>query len=99
MRPSLPAVGLGVLLSLAASPGFSAAAPHWPGPQGTTLARLDKLPDWSGTWVMTDRARSDFLQSAAAAAGTADSQHLDRRARLPVQRGGLRDGRPRGSGA
>jgi hypothetical protein len=38
------------------------------GPQGDTFESLEKLPDWSGTWVMPDRVRSEFLNSKPATA-------------------------------
>lgn len=41
---------------------FVGAATHtrWPGSQGDTYASIAKLPDWSGTWVQSDR---DFQAS------------------------------------
>jgi hypothetical protein len=61
-------VALGVVMILAGTRMVSAAPTPSPGSQGRTFASLQKLPDWSGTWVMTDRARSEFLSSPAAAA-------------------------------
>jgi hypothetical protein len=40
----------------------------WPGPQGDTYQSIEKLPDWSGTWVMPDQLRGEFLNSKAATA-------------------------------
>jgi len=59
---------LGALMVVVGNVPVSAAPPQWRGPQGTTFASIEKLPDWSGTWAMPDRARSEFLTSTAAAA-------------------------------
>src|SRR5450432_1816406 len=58
---------LGCLTPLLSTPLFGASNPRH-GPQGTSYASAAKLPDWSGTWVMPDLERSEFLNSPAAAA-------------------------------
>jgi hypothetical protein len=58
----------GLATFLATSTPSMAAPKRWAGPQGTTYASIEQLPDWSGTWAMPDRERSEFLISPAAAA-------------------------------
>lgn len=49
-----------LLIAVFAVVSASAAEPqevaHWPGAQGNTYAAIAQLPDWSGTWAMSDSA-------------------------------------------
>jgi len=72
----------GFMALIAVGPPLFAAPTTWPGPQGNTYASLERLPDWSGTWAMPDRERSDFLNSEAAAAPYLDGYAA--RSKAPV---------------
>lgn len=50
----------GLFLALGGATVAASAPARWPAPQGNTYASVALLPDWRGTWVMSD---SDFQTS------------------------------------
>lgn len=66
-RPPITRILGCVTLFVIGAPLYAAPASR-AGAQGRIYASLATLPDWSGTWVMPDRERSEFLNSPAAVA-------------------------------
>jgi hypothetical protein len=58
----------GLLGAVLATSVFGAPQGKWPGPQGDTYRSIEKLPDWSGTWVIPDQIWMKLVGAAVATA-------------------------------